>query len=61
VGCDASPVLEAAEHALDEFALAIGGVVKGTMSFAAGLFGDDRSRDRLGITQCIAVVGGVAG
>jgi hypothetical protein len=36
-GDDASPILEAAEHALDEIALAIGGLVERMMR--VGLFG----------------------
>ena len=43
-GDDASPILEAAEHAHDEIALAIGGLVERMMSFAGRIVRDDRNR-----------------
>jgi hypothetical protein len=38
-GCDASPIFEAAEHAFDEIALAIGNLVERMIFFRVGLFG----------------------
>ena len=62
-GGDASPILEAAEHALDEVALAIGGLVERMMSLAGRVVRDDRNRATFEKkpTQTIAVVGGVGG
>jgi hypothetical protein len=64
VACgDASPILEAAEHALDEIALAIGGLVERMMSLAGRIVRDDWNRAAFEkkATQTIAVVGGVGG
>jgi cation transport ATPase len=62
-GGDASPILEAAEHALDEIALAVGGLVERMMSLAGRIIRDDRNRAAFEkkATQTIAVVGGVGG
>jgi hypothetical protein len=63
VGGDASPILEAAEHALDEIALAIGGLGERMMSLAGRIVRDDRNRAAFEkkAAQTIAVVGGVGG
>jgi hypothetical protein len=55
------PILEAAEHALDEIALAIGSLVERMMSLASRIIRDDRNRAAFEkkATQIIAVVGGV--
>jgi hypothetical protein len=60
-GGDASPILEAAEPALDEVALAIGGLVERMMSLGGRIVRDDRNRAAFEkkATQTIAVVGGV--
>jgi hypothetical protein len=62
-GGDASPILEAAEHAFDKIALAIGNLIEGMMSFAGRIVRDDRNRAAFEkkATQTIAVVGGVGG
>jgi hypothetical protein len=38
-GCDASPILQAAEHALDEVALAVGDLVERVTVLPGRLFG----------------------
>ena len=60
-GGDASPILEAADHALDEIALAIGSLVERMMSLAGRIVRDDRNCAAFEkkATQTIAVVGGV--
>ena len=62
-GGDASPVLEAAEHALDEIALAIGDRIEGMMAFAGRVVRNDRDGPTLEekATQSVAVVSGVGG
>jgi hypothetical protein len=62
-GWRASSILEAAEHALDEIALAIGGFVERMMSLAGRIVRDDRNRAAFEkkATQTIAVVGCVGG
>ena len=54
-------MLEAADHALDEIALAIGSLVERMMSLAGRIVRDDRNRAAFEkkATQTIAVVGGV--
>jgi hypothetical protein len=54
------PILEAAEHALEEIALAIGCLVERMMFLAGRIVRDDRNRAALEkkATQTIAVVGG---
>ena len=62
VSCgDASPILEAADHALDEIALAIGSLVERMMSLAGRIVRDDRNCAAFEkkATQTIAVVGRV--
>ena len=41
-GCDATPVLQSAEHALDQIASAVGLAVERTGSLSPGARGDDR-------------------
>jgi hypothetical protein len=62
-GGDASPILEAAEHALDKIALAIGVLIERMKSLAGRVVRDDRNRAAFEkkATQTIAVVGGVGG
>lgn len=56
--CDAAPVLEAADHSLDDVALAIDGAVVFDLDFAVGLGRDDRRGAALSQPepQSIAVV-----
>jgi hypothetical protein len=62
-GGDAPPILEAAEHAFDEIALAVGDLVKGMMPFAGRIVRNDR--DSPALTQeapePIAVISRVGG
>ena len=62
-GGDASPIFEAAEHAFDEIALAVGDLVKGMMPFAGRVVRDDRDSAALTqeTTEPIAVIGRVGG
>jgi hypothetical protein len=62
-GCDASPILEAAEHAFDEIAAAVGDRIEGMKSFTGWIVRNDGDSPTLfeEATQPIAVVSGVAG
>ena len=59
---DASPVFEAAKHAFDEIALAIGVLVERVKPFARWIVRNERGRAELDeeMAQTIAVIGGVA-
>ena len=61
-GCDTTPVLEAAEHALDEVALAIGQVVEGVEGLAGWIVRDDGDSPAPDeeAAQCIAIVSSIA-
>jgi hypothetical protein len=58
-GADASPILEATEHAFDEIALAIRGLVEWMEPLAGRIVRDDRNCAMFEkeATQAIAVVG----
>lgn len=58
---DAPPVLEPAEHALDEIALLVGLRVEGVDVLAGGVVGDDGRRAALDqeLAQLVGVIGGV--
>lgn len=62
-GCDAPPIFEAAEHAFDEIALAIGDRVEEMMSFPSWVVRNDWDGPALfeEATQPIAVVSSVGG
>ena len=61
--CDASPILEAAEHAFDKIAATIGDLIEGMKSFASWVVRNDGDSPALfeEATQAIAVVSGIAG
>ena len=62
-GADSSPILEAAEYALDEIALSIGCLVERMMSLAGWIVRDDRNHAAFEkkATQTIAVISRVGG
>src|SRR6516162_4706920 len=62
-GGDASPILQTAEHALDEVAPAIGNFVERMTAFAGRVVRNDRDRSPLDeeAPQPVAVIGGVSG
>ncbi|MEM6744690.1 MAG: hypothetical protein AAF676_13280 [Pseudomonadota bacterium] len=59
-GCNAPPVLEAKEGALDDVAGAMGAAVERVFRFARGIVGNDRRRAAIdqGFSQRVPVVGG---
>ena len=60
-GCDASPIFEAAEHAFDEIALAIGNLVEGMMFFPSWVVRDDWDSPALSQEATIAVISCIRG
>ena len=61
--CDAAPILEAAEHALDEVASLIGLWVEGLEVLSGGIVGNDGLRAAFDqkLPESVAVVGRISG